>query len=73
MSNTALITTPRSDPTTRYISAWAEKTIAGLKSKQFNFVVLPKNRATASTLKSMIKKHNPFFHLSRKNEQTVRR
>ena len=59
MSNTALITTPRSDPTTRYISAWAEKTIAGLKSKQFNFVVLPKNRATASTLKSMIKKHNP--------------
>ena len=61
MSRTALITTPRSDSTTRYISAWAAKTIEGLKSKQFNFVVLPKDRATASTLESMIKKHNPLM------------
>ena len=59
MSNTALVTTPRSDPTTRYISVWAEKTIDELKSKQLQFIVLAKERATVSILESMIKKHRP--------------
>lgn len=59
MSNTALVTTPKSDSTTRYISAWAEKTIEDLKSKNLQFIVLSKERATASVLDSMLKKHNP--------------
>ena len=59
MSNTALVTAPSSDPTTRYISAWALETIKGLKSKQLQFILLKKDRATASILESMLKKHNP--------------
>src|ERR1035437_8063999 len=59
MSNIALVTTPKSDSTTRYISAWAEKTIEELKSKQLRFIILAKERATASIFSSMIKKHNP--------------
>jgi len=61
MSNTALATTPISDPTTRYISAWAEKTIEELKSKQLQFIVLAKERATSLIFDSMFKKHNPSF------------
>lgn len=59
MNNTALVTIPSSDRTTRYISAWAEDTIDRLKSKKLQFVVLSKERANASVLESMIKKHNP--------------
>jgi len=59
MSNTALVTTPRSDSTTRYISTWAEKTIEDVKSKSLQFIVLAKDRATASILESMFKKHDP--------------
>jgi hypothetical protein len=59
MSNTALATTPRSDPTTRYISAWAEKTIEDLKSKNLQFILLAKERATAPIFESMLKKHSP--------------
>jgi len=59
MNNTALATTPRSDPTTRYISSWAEKTIEELKSKQLQFIVLAKERAVTSILESMLKKHSP--------------
>lgn len=59
MSNTALATTPKSDSTTRYISAWAEKTIDELKSKNLQFVVLAKERATSSILESMFKKLSP--------------
>jgi hypothetical protein len=61
MSKTALATTPRSDPTTRYISAWAEKTIEDLKSKRLQFIVLAKERATASILASMLEKRRPSF------------
>jgi hypothetical protein len=59
MSNTALVTTPSSDRTTRYISAWAEKTIEELKSKRLQFIPLIRERATASILESMLKKHSP--------------
>jgi len=59
MSNTALATAPKSDSTTRYISAWAEKTIEELKSKNLQFVVLAKERANVSILESMFKKHKP--------------
>ncbi len=48
MSTLALVTTPSSDRTTRYISAWAEKTIEALKSNRLQFIVLLKERATAS-------------------------
>lgn len=59
MNNIVLVTTPSFDSTTRYISTWAEETINKLKSKQLQFIFLKKNRATASILDSMIKKHNP--------------
>ncbi len=59
MSNTALVTTPSSDRTTRYISAWAENTIEKLKSKHLQFISLIRERATTSVLESMLKKHNP--------------
>jgi hypothetical protein len=59
MINTALVTTPKSDSTTRYISAWAEKTIKELESKNLQFIVLAKERATSSILDSMLKKHSP--------------
>ena len=59
MSNTALVTSPSSDGTTRYISAWAERTVDELKSKGLKFIVLLKDRATASVFDSMIKKHSP--------------
>ncbi len=59
MSSTALVTTPSSDRTTKYISAWAEKTVGELKSKRLQFIVLMKKRATASILASMLKKHSP--------------
>ncbi|MDE1966587.1 MAG: hypothetical protein KGI45_00735 [Patescibacteria group bacterium] len=59
MSSIALATTPRSDRTTRYISAWAEKTIEELKSKSLQFIVLAKDRATSSVFESMLKKHKP--------------
>jgi len=61
MSNTALVTTPSSDRTTRYISAWAEKTIEELKSKRLQFISLIRERATASILESMLRKHDPSF------------
>ena len=61
MSNTALATTPRSDQTTRYISAWAEKTIEDLESKNLQFILLAKERATAAIFDSMLKKHDPSF------------
>ena len=59
MSYIAVATTPNSDRTTRYISAWAEKTIDELGSKRPRFIVLMKEKAKASILESMIKKHNP--------------
>ena len=59
MSHTALVTTPNSDRTTRYISAWAEKTIKELESSRLRFIILAKGRATVSILESMLKKHNP--------------
>ncbi len=59
MSNIALVTTPKSDSTTRYISAWAVKTIEELKSKNLQFIVLAKERAISSVLDSMIQKHCP--------------
>jgi hypothetical protein len=59
MNSRALVTIPSSDRTTRYISAWAEKTIETLKSKRLQFIVLLKERATASILESMLKKHTP--------------
>ena len=59
MSNTSLVTTPKSDSTTRYISAWAEKTIEELKSKNLQFIVLAKERAITSIFQSMLKKNSP--------------
>lgn len=59
MNSTALVTTPSSDRTTKYISAWAEKTIEELKSKRLQFIPLARERATASILESMLKKHGP--------------
>ena len=59
MSHTALATTPNSDRTTRYISAWAEKTIKELEPNRLRFIILAKDRATVSILESMLKKHNP--------------
>jgi len=59
MSNTVLVTIPSSDPTTRYISAWAQRTVKELESKRLKFIVLLKERATASIFDSMLKKHNP--------------
>lgn len=59
MSSTALVTAPNSDPTTRYISIWAERTVEELKSKRLQFVLLFKERAVVSVLESMIKKHSP--------------
>ena len=58
MNSTALATTPSSDRTTRYISVWADHTIEELKSKRLQFIVLSKERATADTFASMLKKHN---------------
>ncbi len=59
MSSTALVTAPNSDSTTRYISIWAERTIEELKSKRLQFILLLKERAVASVLESMLKKHSP--------------
>lgn len=59
MSNIALVTIPSLDPTTRYISAWAEETINKLTSQRLKFILLKKDRATAPILESMLKKHNP--------------
>ena len=59
MSNIVLVTSPSSDPTTRYISAWAERTVEALKSKGLKFIVLLKDRATASIFSSMMKRHSP--------------
>ncbi|MEK7586365.1 MAG: hypothetical protein AAB453_00665 [Patescibacteria group bacterium] len=61
MSKIALVTTPKSDRTTRYISAWAEKTIKKLESNQLHFIMLAKNRASISILESMLKKHRPVL------------
>lgn len=57
--NTALVTAPNSDSTTRYISSWAEKTVEGLKSRRLQFILLLKERAVTSILESMLKKHSP--------------
>lgn len=59
MSNTILVTSPSSDSTTRYISAWAERTVKELESKHLKFILLLKERATTSVFDSMLKKHNP--------------
>lgn len=59
MNSKVLVTTPSSDPTTRFISAWAEETIAKLKAKNLQFIALKNDRATRSVLESMLKKHNP--------------
>lgn len=61
MNRVALVTTPSSDRTTRYISAWAEKTIEGLGAKRLQFIVLMRERSTALILESMIRKHRPSF------------
>ena len=58
MISTALVTTPSSDRTTRYISTWAKNTIDELKTK-LRFIVLVNKRATASIFQSMLRKHNP--------------
>ena len=61
MGNTAIVTAPSSDQTTRHISAWAKKTIKELTSKRLKFILLEKERAVLSTLQSMIKKCSPSF------------
>ena len=69
MNSTALATTPSSDRTTRYISVWADHTIEELKSKRLQFIVLSKERSTADTFASMLKKHNQLSHPLRCIEQ----
>lgn len=59
MNSKALVTTPNSDSTTRYISVWAEETINKLKAKNLQFIALKNNKATRSVLESMVKKHSP--------------
>lgn len=62
-----LVTCPNSDITTRYISAWAGKTIQELKSKNFQVFELIKERANKTNVEGMIKKHCPsliFFKWS---------
>lgn len=54
-----LVTCPNSDITTRYISAWAGKTIQELKSKNFKVFELIKERANKMNVEGMIKKHCP--------------
>ena len=61
MTSTALVVTPNSDVTTRYISAWADQTVEDLKSTKLRFICIAKERAASSVFESMLKKHTPSF------------
>ncbi len=54
-----LVTRPKHDYTTRYISAWAEKTITSLAGKFFAVFELTHEKVTKKNFESMITKHSP--------------
>ena len=60
-----LITRPRYDYTTRYISAWAEPVVQSAKSKGHHVLDLQEERANRQEVESMLKKQTPevvFFN-----------
>lgn len=59
MSKKLLITRPKHDDTTHYLSYWSKKPIENAKSKGIKVIDLPQKRANRNEVEGMLSKQNP--------------
>ena len=61
MMGQLLITRPRHDYATHYLSAWAEKTFEIARAKGYSIIDLRRERANRKEVESILNKRNPEF------------